>query len=334
MRHPGAEGDQLTRDPAGAAPDADVDRLLRLLGAIGTSAPVSETVDSTLMVLADALGAGLVCVASVVGDRLIPTAAYGVAADDSLFQSGWPLEGAGREAIDRRTPVARAAVAPLELPGYLRDRPSASGAWIPLATDADPADELLILLRLGGQEFSPAELQVLESAAYRMWSAVEALERANAIERLAEAGPGLARHMDLTSTLDDAVVLLRELTGADSAFIVNVADDILTLATYTGTDESIARRWPRTTRTMPNWDVLSAGRAYVGPRQVIAERPNETDTSPTVLCVPVMKDGTVVALLALRATDRVPSERRAWTSPRSWPTTSLRPSPRLICTGR
>jgi len=207
------------------------------------------------------------------------------------------LGEAGREAIDRRAPVARALVAPLERPSYLRDLPSASGAWIPLATDADPADEVLVLLRLGGHKFSPAELHVLESAAYRMWSAVEALERANAIERLAEAGPGLAQHMDLQSTLDEAVVLLRELTGTDSAFIVSVADDILTLATHTGSDESIARRWPRTTRTMPKWDVLSTGRPYVGPRQVIAERPNETDTSPTVLCVPVMKDGAVVALL-------------------------------------
>ncbi len=125
-------------------------------------------------------------------------------------------------------------------------------------------------------------------------SAVEALERANAIERLAEAGPGLARHVDLPSLLDEAVVLLRDLTGTDSAFIVTVADDIFTLAAYTGTDESIVRRWPRTTRTMPNWDVLSTGRAYVGPREVIAERPDETDTSPTVLCVPVMQDGTVV----------------------------------------
>ena len=127
----------------------------------------------------------------------------------------------------------------MERPGHLRNVPAASGAWVPVTAGADPADELLVLLRLDGHEFHSAELQVLASAACRMRSAEEALERANAIERLAEAGPGLVRHVDLASLLDEAVVLLRDLTGTDSAVIVTVADDILTLAAHTGTDESI-----------------------------------------------------------------------------------------------
>jgi len=204
---------------------------------------------------------------------------------------------AGREALDRDTPVARAMVDPRDRPPHLRGLSATSAAWIPLTAGADPTGELLVLFRSGGHGFYPAELQVLASAAYRMWSAVEALERANAIERLAEVGPGLARHVDLPALMDEAVVLLRDLIGTDSAFIVTVADDVLELVAYTGTDESIPRRWPRTTRTMPNWDVLSTGRAYVGPRETIVERPNETDTSPIVLCVPVMRDGIVTALL-------------------------------------
>jgi diguanylate cyclase (GGDEF)-like protein len=289
--------EDLAHEAAAAAPYGDIARLLRLLGMIGTAAPVTETVESTLMVLADALRAELVCVASVVGDRIVPSAAYGLAADDPLFRSGWPLGPAGREALDQGSPVARAMVTPPECPPHLHGVPAAAGAWIPLTSGADPADELLMLFRLGGRGFYPAELQVLSSAAYRMSSAVEALERANAIERLAQGGPGLARHVDLTPLLDEAVVLLRDLIGTDSAFIVTFADDLFALAAHTGTDESIVRRWPRTTRTMPNWDVLSTGRAYVGPREVIAERPDETNTSPTVLCVPVVRDGTVVALL-------------------------------------
>jgi hypothetical protein len=195
----------LAHAAAAAAPYGDIARLLRLLGMIGTPAPVTETVESTLMVLADALQAELVCVASVVGDRIKPSAAYGLATDDPLFRSGWPLGPAGREALDQGTPVARAMVVPLERPPNLRGVSAASGAWIPLTAGADPADELLVLFRLGGRGFHPAELQVLSSAAYRMSSAVEALERANAIGRLAEGGPGLARHVDLTSLLDEAV---------------------------------------------------------------------------------------------------------------------------------
>jgi len=293
----GHSDDELADEAAAAAPYGDVARLLQVLGGIGTPTPVSETVESTLMILADALRADMVCVASAVGDYLVPTAAFGLPADDPVFQSGWPMGMAGREALDRDTPVTRAMVDPRDRPPHLRGLSATSAAWIPLTAGADPTGELLVLFRSGGHGFYPAELQVLASAAYRMWSAVEALERANAIERLAEVGPGLARHVDLPALMDEAVVLLRDLIGTDSAFIVTVADDVLELVAYTGTDESIPRRWPRTTRTMPNWDVLSTGRAYVGPRETIVERPNETDTSPIVLCVPVMRDGIVTALL-------------------------------------
>ncbi len=92
--------DDLAHEAAAAARYGDIARLLRLLGMIGTPAPVTETVESTLMVLADALRAELVCVASVVGDRIVPSAAYGLAADDPVFQSGWPLGPAGREALE------------------------------------------------------------------------------------------------------------------------------------------------------------------------------------------------------------------------------------------
>ena len=177
---------------------------------------------------------------------------------------------------------------------------------MPLAGDLAPSGDLLLLFRGDAEPFSAGELQILTSVGYRIGAAVEALERATAIERLAAAGPGLARHVDLPSLLDEAVVLLRDLTGTDSAFIAIREEDLLVLATYTGVDESISRRWPRTTAVMPHWgDLLSKGRPYVGPRQIIAERPEETGPSPTVLCVPVMRDGTTVALLG--ATGHRPS---------------------------
>ena len=48
---------------------------------------------------------------------------------------------------------------------------------------------------------------------------------------------------------------------------------------------------------MPNWDVLGRGEPYVGPRETLRDRPRETSLSPRVLCVPVVRDGTVIALL-------------------------------------
>ena len=246
--------------------------------------------------LADALRADVVCVASAMGQRIVPTAVAGPAAVD--LTPSWPLGPAAREALDRSVAVRHSAVAAADRPPGLLNRPKISGAWVPLSGDLAPSGDLLLLFRADAEPFSAGELQVLTSVGYRIGAAVEALERATAIERLAAAGPGLARHVDLPSLLDEAVVLLRDLTGTDSAFIVIREEDLLVLATYTGVDESISRRWPRTTAVMPNWgDLLSKGRPYVGPRQIIAERPEETETSPTVLCVPVMRDGIAVALL-------------------------------------
>ena len=113
--------------------------------------------------------------------------------------------------------------------------------------------------------FTATDVQVLAAVGLRMGSVLEALERGAAIEKLAQAGPSLARHIDLGSLLDEAVVLFRELTSTDSAFIVTITDGVFELATHTGTDDSIPRRWPRTTQTMPDWDVLGRGEAYVGP---------------------------------------------------------------------
>src|SRR5262245_51544919 len=122
--------DELGEAAAASVPYGDIARLLRLLGGIGTSAQVSETVDSTLMILADGLRADMACVAAAVGDRLVPTAVFGPSAGDQTIESVWPLGRAAREALDRGTPVARAMVASLERPSSLRGLPRASGAWI------------------------------------------------------------------------------------------------------------------------------------------------------------------------------------------------------------
>ena len=275
----------------------DTSRLIRLLTVIGAPAPAEETMERTLAVLADALPAEVVCVASVIDDRLVVTAAHGLGADDPALVQGWPMGPAARQAIETATAVARARLDQRDCPPVEGAGPATACAWIPLASGSDPTGDLLMALRWTGGPFAAADVRVLESVGYRLWSAVETLERTATLERLAAAGPGLARHVDLDALLAEAVVLFRELTVTDSAFVVTLSDGVFELAAYTGTDTSIPRRWPRTVTTMPNWKQLSAGEAYVGQRERIPERPHETAGSPTVLCVPVMRDGVVLALL-------------------------------------
>ena len=279
-------GDDIT-DAAG---------LTRFLNAFGTPIPPSEVVDHTLDALAEVLRADVVCVVEIKPEGLVMTRSHGLATDDPAYSDRWPLGPAARDVVRTATPAVRDVVDPHDLPVMLRDRVW-SGAWMPLAIGLEPVGDLLVLLREGDDPFSGPDMQVLTAVSLRMRSALEALERGAAIERLAQAGPSLARHIDLDSLLDDAVILFRDITGTDSAFIVMITDGVLNLVAYTGVDDSIPRRWPRTTETMPNWSELSAGRPYVGPRETIQARPDETDASPTVLCVPVMRDGAPIALL-------------------------------------
>jgi len=271
-------------------------RLVRLLNVIGMPAAPDAMVRRTMAEVAEVIGSAVVCVAERVGDRLRVTEAVGVAPDDEGFLTGWRLGPVAEQVIETASPAARDRLSELDAPATLLERIGCSAAWIPLGSEAATGD-LLFLLREKLDPFTPTDIQVLAAVGLRMGSVLEALERGAAIEKLAQAGPSLARHIDLDSLLDEAVVLFRDLTGTDSAFIVTISDGVFELATHTGTDDSIPRRFPRTAQTMPNWDVLSKGEAYVGPRETLQDRPHETRSSPKVLCVPVVRDGTVIALL-------------------------------------
>ena len=271
-------------------------RLVRLLTVIGTPAAPDAMVRRTMAEVAEVLRATVVCVAERVGDRLRLTEAVGLAPDDEGFLSGWPIGPIAEHVIDTASPIAQDRLSQLDAPATLLERVGCSAAWIPLGSEAATGD-LLFLLRESVDPFTATDVQVLAAVGLRMGSVLEALERGAAIEKLAQAGPSLARHIDLGSLLDEAVVLFRDLTSTDSAFIVTITEGVFELATHTGTDDSIPRRWPRTTQTMPNWDVLGRGEAYVGPRETLRDRPHETSLSPRVLCVPVVRDGTVIALL-------------------------------------
>jgi GAF domain-containing protein len=245
-----------------------------------------------LTAVAKAVRADVGCVAEVVRDQLFVTDRIG----DRGLPPVWPLGPAATEALRTGSVIAPAQVPAVDLPMALWGRAGTPIAWVPLPSGFGPTSDLLIMLR-PGEPYGPADLELLAAGAPRIGSVLEAQERGRAIERLAKAGPDLARYIDLDPLLDEAVILFRELTATDSAFIVTIDEGIFELAAYTGIDASIPRRWPRTFATMPNWEQLSAGHPYVGQREIIPDRPHETHGSPTVLCVPVMRDGVAVALL-------------------------------------
>ncbi|GIF63020.1 hypothetical protein Ais01nite_10550 [Asanoa ishikariensis] len=277
---------------AAAAAYRDTARLIRLLTVIGTPSSPARLIDRTLTVLSEVFAADVVCIAEAIDDRLFVTASCGLPEDDPAFTTGWPVGPTARRVITSGSAAARHSVPVDDRPPPLRDVESTSAAWIPLSgVGTEFAGDMLVLYRSGGDLFTPADLQVLLSMAYRMYSAVESRERGAAIERLAQAGPGLARHLDVGSLLDEAVVLLRELTGTDSAWVLTVRDDLAEVAAAADTNVDTGTRWPRPAAELPGWPRLAAGEAYVGP--------GTTNDDPMLL-VPVMRDGTVIAVLAAR----------------------------------
>jgi diguanylate cyclase (GGDEF)-like protein len=272
-------------------------RATRLLSMIGISASPDVLMRRTLAEVAEVLRSDVICVAEIIDDRLVLAGAHGVPVGDIAFGEVWPLGATARAAITSLAPVARDAVEPVDLPPSLSDRVGCAGGWIPLSIAAESTGDILIVLRDPGSPFSPADIDMLTFVGLRLSSALEVLERNAAIELLAKAAPDLVRHVDLASLLDAAVVLFRELTFTDSAFIATINDGVFELVSHTGTDESIPGRFPQTTVTMPNWDILSQGQPYVGPQETIRDRPDETNESPIVLSVPVVRDGVVIALL-------------------------------------
>ncbi|SNS60590.1 diguanylate cyclase (GGDEF) domain-containing protein [Asanoa hainanensis] len=277
---------------AAAAAYRDTARLIRLLTVIGTPSSPGRLIDRTLTVLSEVFAADVVCIAEAIDDRLFVTASCGLPEDDPAFTDGWPVGPTARRVITSGSAAARHAVPPADRPPPLRDVEGTSAAWIPLSgMGTEFAGDVLALYRSGGDLFTPADLQVLLSMAYRMYSAVESRERGAAIERLAQAGPGLARHLDVGSLLDEAVVLLRELTGTDAAWVLTVRDDLAEVAAVADAAGDTGKRWPRPATDLPGWSRLAAGEAYVGP--------NPTSDDP-ILLVPVMRDGTVIAVLAAR----------------------------------
>jgi diguanylate cyclase (GGDEF)-like protein len=276
---------------AAAAAYRDTARLIRLLTVIGTPSTPGRLIDRTLTVLSEVFAADVVCIAEAIDDRLFVTASCGLPEDDPAFTTGWTLGPTARRVITSGSAAARHGVPPEDRPPPLHEAEKASGAWIPLSgIGSEFAGDLLVLYRQGGDLFTPADLQVLLSMAYRMYSAVEARERGAAIERLAQAGPGLARHLDVGSLLDDAVVLLRELTGTDSAWILTVRDDLAEVAAAADVGEDANRRWPSPAADLPGWARLSAGEPYAGPGA----------GDDPLLLVPVMRDDAVIAVLAAK----------------------------------
>ena len=263
----------------------DTSRLIRLLTVIGQPSSPEDLVDETLTVLSEVFAADVACVVRAVSGHLVVTSACGLAPDDQACTSGWPIGPAAGQALRSNRAVTHSPKHPDDVPPSLAQLDIRSAVWMPLTARTDSADRLLVIYRGSGEPFSPADLQVLGSVAYRLCLAVEARERSVAIERLAQSGHRLARHLDPQSLLDEAVELFRTFTLAESAWVVVLQHDQARVRAASPSRPPGVPTGPVAPTELPGWSTVAAGQPF-------------TRTEPeALLCVPVMREGVPAALL-------------------------------------
>ncbi|HEY8473667.1 MAG TPA: GGDEF domain-containing protein [Natronosporangium sp.] len=280
--------DELARATAAArVAYRDTTRLIRLLSVLGEPARPEQLLDRTLAVLSEVFFTEIVVVAHQAGNRLLAIGSFGFAEDDPVLREGWPVGPAAAEALGTGQLVTRAGLLDGELPSSAVPLGIHSAAWVPLAAELD-SEDLLILLRRSRTAFTPSEQHMLRSVAARLRLAVEERERAIVLEQLARYGHLLARHLELAPLLDEAVEMLRRLTAADQTWVVTIDHDQAVLRAHRGLSDADVAEWPRPAGRVDDWRPAAMARSAATGAAV---------DDRVVLRVPVLRDGTLVAVL-------------------------------------
>ena len=239
--------------------------------------------------LSEVFAADIVCVTRVVGDRVVVVSASGLPDDDLSFVEGWPLRAAAAGAMEQNHAVVDSLGG--DLPAPLSGLGLRCAACVPMWTGDEQGDELLMVFRSSAEDFRVADLHVLTSVAQRLRAAASDRERVVAIERLAQTGHQLARHRDLDPLVDEVAELLHRLTTSDGAWMVLVDDGRAHRLAGRGSTgyEPAGSGAPVT--ALPGWETVTRGRAWTGMTV------GGTGVPGAILCVPVMRDGAVAALL-------------------------------------
>ncbi len=278
----------------------DTARLVRLLEVIGQPAGPVELVERVLGTLSETFSADLTYLVQADGD---PTGTV-----DVLAACGFGDGAAAEVPLVPGLAAQLAAARPLAWASAPGEPVTAAGGvpvhalvHVPLA-EGDPGAGALLMTRSTPLAFTTAELHLLRSVASRLRSSVEEGQRRAAVGELANAGHRLARHLQLTPLLDDAVQLLREVTGAQwaSAAVVEGGVAVSTaLATGRGVAASPADGATSPTAALAAWP--AAVRGEVHHQRDLAAGPASEQPLPaparSLLCVPVLHEGEPVALL-------------------------------------
>jgi diguanylate cyclase (GGDEF)-like protein len=289
----------------------DSSRLIRLLAVIAEPVSPDLLIDHALGALSEVFAADVTCLIYSAGRHTKIIAARGFGEHDDVRLPVLP--GAEDLFVQCRL-AAWVADDHGEEQNQDDEKPRAAGitirsaAQIPLS-DQDFFGEALVLLRADKEPFSTGELQMLQSVAARLRALVEQGERRASIERLARTGHRFTRHLELAPLLDEALYVLRDMSGAECAAAVTVDGDLAELRAEQGMPEGVPGSWPRRPAELLAWPAALRGEPFIHPDLFDVPVPDDAPapmvpggTGPvgwvrSLVCVPVLHDGVPVALL-------------------------------------
>ncbi|MFQ1003566.1 putative bifunctional diguanylate cyclase/phosphodiesterase [Modestobacter sp. SSW1-42] len=269
--------------------------LIRLLEVIGQGGSADELADRALEAVSEVFSADLVLWVRVWGAEVdvVASCGFGDAHEPRL-----PELPADADVLTRPVPGVWSCP-PGTTPPVVAGIAVGSVVHVPVCP-VDPQQGALVLLMAEDAAFDPSDLPMLRSVAKRLRSSMEDAERRGSVERLATAGPRLARHLDSAPLFTEAVRILGEVTGAAWTSVVTVDGDHALLDTTGPWPQEDAGRWPRPLSALRAWpsavrgEVFNAHDVASGPDAISADLRGDVRS---LLCAPVHVDGRPVALL-------------------------------------
>ena len=269
--------------------------LIRLLEVIGKGGSVDELAARALEAVSEVFSADLVLWVRAWGDEVDVVASCGFG---DVHPPGLPTLPGDAGVFTSRVPRIWSCP-PEASPPVVAGVPVDSVVHVPV-DPADPQQGALVLLLSAEAAFDATDLPMLRSVAQRLRSSMEDAERRGTVERLATAGPRLARHLESAPLFAEAVRILGEVTGAAWTSVVTIDGTRAVLGATGPAPQEDTGRWPRPISALRAWpaalrgEVFSAHDVASGADAIPADLRGDVRS---LLCAPVHVDGHPVALL-------------------------------------
>lgn len=274
----------------------DASRVNRLLTVLNEPAPIDSLLDGILNTISEIFSADVVVLMDTAGTgHFHPVASVGLPEDFAfrqaslgdiapLFEQQWE-GGVLTPQMIQSTPIFA------ELGQLLQVQ---EAVWIPMKNDR-ALRGALALARCAAQRFTPDEIGLLSTMAYRIAVALEQQQQKQQLERIIRGDREIGgHHLEASAIMDAAVHAFPAIVGADAAVLLRCADDY-GMVCHSGSKriDASAVDWPHLARELSAMLAIQAGTTLSIRSSGDTRLPGLSADFPyaVLLAAPVMRDG-------------------------------------------